>query len=339
MKKVSILMTRLGDSSHSITATILSLTILFTPMLSSCGDNGGGSPSDPTEETEEPEDPNTPILPDTPPAHGKRLASVRESHRFRSSNNNGVSWSSWSAGTPYTYTFVYNSDSKVTKIVRGYETLSISYNPFSVKYTGDEGLELKASTNLNGFLKNWSMSEMGDIFFTASFSYNTDGYLTKASVIEESESSKADFNWNKGLLTDTSFEEEESYNGFDYTYNFTSKIIYGNQENTAEHFPAGYTYFMPDLCEFGIFMVGLYGKAPSKLPISATETQNGYSFSTVNGNTTATKVTTTSNYSFSYIMNSDGTFNTEKVTTQQSDNGSSYIYEYEYTYTYTYEDR
>lgn len=57
MKKVSTLMTRLGDFIGHIPAVALSLSLMLGTALVSCGDGAAGSPSDPEEPVEEPEGP------------------------------------------------------------------------------------------------------------------------------------------------------------------------------------------------------------------------------------------------------------------------------------------
>lgn len=241
--------------------------------------------------------------------------------------------------------FTYDENGKLTSFTDNDGYHEIDKNSFKFEY---EDMMLSVTLNSNGTMSKAQTSRnekapdgsYAKANVTISFQYNSERQLTGASYSQNIDIYYKEDNdretltasgtlkntWSNGILTKSVQEDKytETENDEKYTCHSiaTYTYEYGEQENKLKQFP----YFMADgsarifdISLDAFCIVGLYGVGPKYFPTGYTVTErneyddNGYKYTDNNDNT----------YSLSFILNGNGTINTEKRGSYES---LTYIY-------------
>ena len=211
------------------------------------------------------------------------------------------------------YKFFYTADGKIKTISTNYERYEFTYSPNQIicdyEYDGDgEDEEVyTVSYNEKGYISKMIFTEKGsdeygswDDSYTSILSYDSEGHLVKVTNtyleqgVEDGESYKESgtgtvvLTWKNGLLT--KYESINEWEDGSEKSTITFEYEDGKNRNIYKQFAI--------MDDYG-FYLGLYGKGPDYLPVSATETYieeyDDYKYSD------------TDTESFTWEFNEDGT--------------------------------
>ncbi len=213
-----------------------------------------------------------------------------------------------------------------------YTSFDISYDPYMIEYYDSDWLEssLVLSFNGSGYVSKYSCEFYDEDRYgsikateTASFSYDSDGHITKISlsynetedfygeIYTGSGSAEQTFTWQGGDMTKVVFSEKEKYDGETYEYKWTSTLDYSDTTNDCYQYVKATADEVTDGGSLAVLAyIGYFGKGTAHLPtaIETVEEEDGY--------------TDTYSSTYSYTKNSNGTISTETV------NRSTYTYTY-----------
>lgn len=241
----------------------------------------------------------------------------------------------------------YDEDNKLTSIIDGKDVFYVSSDDkLTITYSdSEENINFQISLNDDNNITKieYSGIEYGDGKWggTCDFNYNSDERILSYTATDREESLNgqrsstsrytASFTWVNDNLVSWTENETENYvhEGNSETYNSTETYTYtyGGQENTCKQFPylMGKNIYEDVLDDdiSGIFSVlGLFGYGPKYLPISYSNT---YGYNNGTGSSSSSYI---SNYTFSFILNSNGTLNSETRFSEGSSSGNTYNYVY-----------
>jgi len=212
------------------------------------------------------------------------------------------------------YKFFYTADGKIKTIELGnYERYEFTYSPNQIIYDygydgdGEDEEVYTVSYNEKGYISKMIFTEKGsdeygswDDSSTSTLSYDSEGHLVKVTStyleqgVEDGESYKESgtgtvvLTWTNGLLT-----KYEAINEWE-DGSEKSTIIFEYED--GKNYNRYKQFAIMDDCQF---YLGLYGKGPDYLPVSATETwieeYDDYKYSD------------TDTESFTWEFNEDGT--------------------------------
>lgn len=246
------------------------------------------------------------------------------------------------------YSFFYNEAGRLTSFSRYDDTYTVDKSSFTIsKKYYDDGYDIfTAYVTLNNeglistirYVDEWT-EDNGTGFekedCTISYTYNSSKQLVGVSSNYREDVRNGTtqslitvtLTWENDNLIKSVLEEETSrtYQGStgeqhsNWTTTISNTFNYGTQSNPVKQFP----YSMSGVISYskstdlGMCLLGLLGVGPANLPTSST-TVTTYSSGSPN----------TSNSTYSFVLNSNGTINTEKVGSPKSQYTSSYTWEY-----------
>lgn len=181
------------------------------------------------------------------------------------------------------FDFDYDSNGRL----ESYCYHDVKYNPMRIV---DDGIEVKIGLNSSGYISSLNVTESyADEYerYTGSskadYSYNSNGELVKVSV--EGKSSGMDYGerfsykysmtstltWINGLLVSikTTENEEEDGEKWRYVDTYNYDYIDGTNVNICRQLPYLFCDGFPSGELSGLGLLGLFGKGPKLLPVSA----------------------------------------------------------------------
>lgn len=301
-----------------LSCKFLFMMFVMSFIVFSCTDDKGNGPDDPKNPAQ-----YESAVPGSVTVAGKRLVGISTNTKYKWAESG-----TWGSANTLSIRFSYN-DGKVTRIFNEHETHSIGYNPLTMT-SSDPDITYSFSTTPDGFIKSIvqleSCDEHGSHIADINYSYNKAGYLSSCICKWDEVECKIEYTWNNGELINVIYNEAD----VEYTCVESATFKYDDNQNYAGHWFAGIEEMELIPMPFdGIALLGFMGKSPSRLPLSVTISSKEFE--------SGSEQSYITEYTFTYLMNDDGTFNTERIYQKHTKNGL-YQYEKERIIKYQYED-